>query len=330
LTAPDTRAQLPAALSELGLVLSPQACGQLLGHLDLIAKWNRVYNLTAVRDPAEMWTHHLLDSLAAVRPLAAYWAARRAAGLLQDASAQPQPWARVEAQAQAQAQLPPYTQHTQGPPHEGLHILDVGSGAGLPGVTLAIALPQALAAASGRSDAAPYGAQGAVPGEVPAGDVLGDAPGDAPVDAPGGAPGPIPGPVPQAASRLGPAAPPPGAGIRVTCVDTVAKKAGFIRQVGVELGLGWLEAVHGRIESLKPLQADVITCRAFASLSDIVSLTRVHLAPGGVWMALKGVVPTDEIKALPPDIDVFHVEPLHVPHLNAQRCLVWMRPRPQR
>ncbi|MFM8511696.1 MAG: hypothetical protein ACKOCU_15495 [Betaproteobacteria bacterium] len=42
MTALDTRAQLPAALSELGLALGPQACGQLLGHLDLIAKWNRV------------------------------------------------------------------------------------------------------------------------------------------------------------------------------------------------------------------------------------------------------------------------------------------------
>lgn len=254
MTALDTRAQLPAALSELGLALSPQACGQLLGHLDLIAKWNRVYNLTAVRDPAEMWTHHLLDSLAAVPPLAAYWAAGgaapRAAMRPEDVQAQPLCW--------------------------GPHILDVGSGAGLPGVTLAIALPQALAA-----------------------------------------------------SGLRPGVPPAGAGVRVTCVDTVAKKAGFIRQVAAELGLGCLQAVHGRIESLKPLQADVITCRAFASLSDIVSLTRVHLAPGGVWMALKGVVPTDEMKALPPDIDVFHVEPLQVPHLSAQRCLVWMRPRPQ-
>lgn len=282
MTAPDIRAQLPAALSELGLALSPQACGQLLGHLDLIAKWNRVYNLTAVRDPAEMWTHHLLDSLAAVPPLAAYWGNRRAAMRPEDPRAQS--------------------------PYGGPHILDVGSGAGLPGVTLAIALPQALAAAVGRADAAPHDLPRAVPGDVP---------------------GAMPGAMPKAASALGPGVPPAGAGVRVTCVDTVAKKAGFIRQVAAELGLGWLQAVHGRIESLKPLQADVITCRAFASLSDIVSLTRLHLAPGGVWMALKGVVPTDEIKALPPDIDVFHVEPLQVPHLSAQRCLVWMRPRPR-
>lgn len=282
MTVLDTRAQLPAALSELGLALSPQACGQLLGHLDLIAKWNRVYNLTAVRDPAEMWTHHLLDSLAAVAPLAAYWANRCAAMRPEDP--------RVQS------------------PYGGPHILDVGSGAGLPGVTLAIALPQALAATVGRADAAPHDLPRAVAGDVPEA---------------------MPGAMPKAASALGPGVPPAGAGVRVTCVDTVAKKAGFIRQVAAELGLGGLQAVHGRIESLKPLQADVITCRAFASLSDIVSLTRLHLAPGGVWMALKGVVPTDEIKALPSDIDVFHVEPLQVPHLSAQRCLVWMRPRPQ-
>jgi 16S rRNA (guanine527-N7)-methyltransferase len=45
-------------------------------------------------------------------------------------------------------------------------------------------------------------------------------------------------------------------------------------------------------------------------------------------MALKGVTPTEEIAALPPGIDVFHVEPLQVPGLDAQRCLVWMRPTP--
>lgn len=244
----DARARLPAALSELGLVLCPLVCERLLGHLDLIAKWNRVYNLTALRDPAEMWTHHLLDSLAAVRPLAAY------------SVRHPSPPTPEGAPIQA----------------AGLHILDVGSGAGLPGVTLAIALPEVLGAAG--------------------------------VDPSGAWPQPL---------------------VRVTCVDAVAKKAGFIRQVAAELGLSQLQALHGRIESLKLAPANVITCRAFASLADIVRLTRSHLAPGGVWMALKGVVPADEVAALPADIEVFHVEPLQVPQLNAQRCLVWMRPQPQ-
>jgi len=250
LSAFDPRAQLPGALDALGLALSARAQDQLLAHLSLIGKWGRVYNLTALRDPAEMFTHHLLDSLAAVRPLAAHLTAR---GAPHPAVAQPAPSAGATA---------------------GCHVLDVGSGAGLPGVTLAIALGEVLAGMDSPS------ARGLKP--VP---------------------------------------------VRVTCVDAVAKKAGFIRQVAAELGLSPLQAVHGRIESLKMVPADVITCRAFASLSDIVGLTQAHLAPGGVWMALKGVTPQDEIADLPAAVEVFHVEPLQVPHLDAQRCLVWMRRR---
>ena len=76
------------------------------------------------------------------------------------------------------------------------------------------------------------------------------------------------------------------------------------------------------------LPFDVITSRAFASLADFVSLTRGWLAPGGVWMAMKGRRPDDEIGALPADVEVFHVEPLTVPGLAAERCLVWMRAKP--
>lgn len=243
------------------------ACDRLLAHLGLIAKWNKVYNLTAVRNPAEMVTHHLLDSLAAVRPLA---------GLLGGPS--------VPGPANGGA-----ARSMQGAPaarQGGFHVLDVGSGAGLPGVTLAIALPETLENLGALAQLRSAGAADGSCTESPA-------------------------------------------HVRVTCVDAVAKKAGFIRQVAAELGLSTLQAVHGRIESLAIAPANVITCRAFASLSDTVRLTSRHLAPGGVWMALKGVVPTEEMAALPADIEVFHVEPLRVPHLDAQRCLVWMRCRHQ-
>jgi hypothetical protein len=56
-----------------------------------------------------------------------------------------------------------------------------------------------------------------------------------------------------------------------------------------------------------------------------LDFTRQHLAPGAVWLAMKGQHPADEIAALPADVDVFHVEPLLVPGLAAQRCIVWMR-----
>jgi len=88
-----------------------------------------------------------------------------------------------------------------------------------------------------------------------------------------------------------------------------------------------LRAEHSRVERLKTPPFDVVASRAFASLADFTSLTRQHLAPGGVWMAMKGRVPDEEISALPPEVEVFHVEHLTVPGLDAQRCLVWMRPR---
>ena len=112
---------------------------------------------------------------------------------------------------------------------------------------------------------------------------------------------------------------------KVTCVDTVGKKAAFIRQAGAELGLRNLQAEHARVEALRAERFDLITSRAFASLGDFVHLTRQLLAPGGVWVAMKGRQPQEEVAALPADIDVFHVEPLNVPGLNAERCLIWMR-----
>lgn len=116
--------------------------------------------------------------------------------------------------------------------------------------------------------------------------------------------------------------------LEVTCVDTVGKKAAFIRQVGVELGLRNLHAEHSRVEALRGAPVDVVSSRAFASLADFTRLTRQHLVKAtGLWMAMKGKRPDDEIAALPNDVDVFHVEPLTVPGLDADRCLIWMRPR---
>jgi len=204
---------LSAGIRALGLNLSAEQQQRLLDYMALIQKWTKVYNLTAVRDPAEMLTHHLLDSLTAIAPL---------------------------------------TRHTQGQP---LRVLDVGSGGGLPGVVLAICMPE----------------------------------------------------------------------LNVTCVDTVAKKAAFIQQVAVSLKLPNLRGLHARVESLtEPYQ--VICSRAFASLPDFVTWSRSALADGGVWMAMKGKHPQDEIDALPEDVKVFHVEPLTVPGLDVERCMVWMRP----
>ena len=182
----------------------------MLAYQTQLAKWTKVYNLTAVREPAEMMTHHLLDSLAVIAPL---------------------------------------QQHmSQGT------LLDVGSGAGLPGVVIAICCPT----------------------------------------------------------------------IAVTCVDTVAKKATFIKQAALELKLPNLAGLQARVENINQ-PFDVICSRAFASLIDFTQWSTNALAPAGMWMAMKGKHPTDELAALPTSIDVFHVEQLRVPGLQAERCLVWMR-----
>ena len=127
--------------------------------------------------------------------------------------------------------------------------------------------------------------------------------------------------------------------IQVTCVDTVGKKAAFIQQAAASLKLPNLRGVHARVESLTAEEGggfDVIGSRAFASLVDFVSWSRPALKPGAVWMAMKGKHPTEELAALAArsasqaeaGVDVFHVEQLHVPGLDAERCMVWMRPAP--
>lgn len=116
-------------------------------------------------------------------------------------------------------------------------------------------------------------------------------------------------------------------GVHVCCADAVAKKVAFLRQVAGELRLDNLHPVHGRVESLRLPPFDLVSSRAFASLADFVRWTGALRAPQGVWMAMKGRRPDDEIGALPAEVEVFHVEPLSVPGLGAERCLVWMRPR---
>ena len=207
-------APLREGVQALGLTPSDATQQQLLAFMALIQKWTQVYNLTAVRDPQDMLTHHLLDSLSALTP-----------------------WLR----------------HTGGQP---IHLLDVGSGGGLPGVVLAICRPE----------------------------------------------------------------------IQVTCVDTVGKKAAFIQQVAVTLRLPNLRGLHARVESVQE-RYDVVCSRAFASLKDFTQWSQSALAEGGVWMAMKGKMPSDEMAQLPPEVEVFHVEPLTVPGLDAERCMLWLRLR---
>jgi 16S rRNA (guanine527-N7)-methyltransferase len=68
-----------------------------------------------------------------------------------------------------------------------------------------------------------------------------------------------------------------------------------------------------------------VTSRAFASLADFHRLDRELAAPGGIWLAMKGKLPLEEIAELPAGFQAFHVERLEVPGMDAERCLVWIR-----
>lgn len=216
-------ARIPSVLEAVGLNATSAQQQALAAYMALLQRWNATYNLTALRSPEDMLSHHLADCLVVVRPLLAHL------GLdVAEAQATPARW----------------------------KLLDVGSGGGLPGVVLAILCPA----------------------------------------------------------------------IAVTCVDTVGKKAAFIRQVALELGLPNLRAEHARVEQLKGA-FDVVASRAFASLVDFTAWTRQLLAPDtGVWMAMKGRSPDEELQALPRTVRLRHVETLAVPGLDAERCLLWLAP----
>lgn len=213
------RQQLEQGAAQLGLHLSVEQFDKLMAFLDLLQKWNKVYNLTSVRDPQEMVSLHMLDSLAAVPALQRHVASLgKAAG-------------------------------------ERTRQLDVGSGGGLPGVVFAICCPE----------------------------------------------------------------------VDIDCVDTVAKKAAFLQQAAVSLKLPNLKGIHARVETLKG-PYEVVSCRAFASLIDFTTWSRRAIADNGIWFAMKGKHPQDEIDALGKGVQVFHVEPLQVPGLDAERCIVWAKP----
>ena len=201
----STADQLKRGLIALGLTLDRDTQQRLLDYIALIEKWNRAYNLTAIREPEKMVSHHLLDSLA----VAPHLHARR--------------------------------------------LLDVGSGAGLPGIPLALAYP----------------------------------------------------------------------GTHVTLLDSNHKKAAFLKQAVMELKLKNAEVCSERVESWQAQSKfDVIISRAFSDMGEFVRITRHLLAPDGIFAAMKGLHPYEEIDKLPPGCKVQQVLPLAIPGLDGARHLV--------
>jgi 16S rRNA (guanine527-N7)-methyltransferase len=216
-------AKLEAGLLAMRLQVSADRQAKLVAYLLLIDKWNKVHNLTAIRDPLEMVSLHLLDSLSV---------------------------------------LP----HVQALSANSL--LDVGAGAGLPSIPLAICLPE----------------------------------------------------------------------LQVTAIDSVQKKASFMRQVKGELALANFHVASGRVEALRReavnagLGFDLIVSRAFSELALFVKLSKHLLAKTGLWLAMKGVLPEQELakqqyKDLadgPDGVTLVKIEVLKVAGLDAERHLVFL------
>lgn len=201
---------LAQGLAELGLQIATEASQQLIKYVDLLAKWNQIYNLTAIRAPEQMIYQHVLDSLAVLPHL----------------------------------------------PSTSQRILDVGSGGGMPGMLWAIVRPD----------------------------------------------------------------------WSIVLLDSNQKKTAFLRQAVIELNLVNVEVVTSRVEVYQPpAKFDMITARAFSELALLVKLTRHLLDQDGHYVALKGIVPHEEIAALPADVVVENIIVLQVPQLKAQRHLVKMR-----
>lgn len=198
--------KLSQGLAELGIDLDVATQQKLLDYLALLEKWNKVHNLTAVRDPSDMVTLHLLDSLSVL-------------------------------------------------PHiKSGCLLDVGSGAGLPGIPLSIVRPD----------------------------------------------------------------------LQVTVMDSSHKKASFMRQAKATLGIPNLEVVCGRVEEFHPEHKfTMVISRAFSDLAEFMRLTAHLCDEGGVWLAMKGVYPFDELAQIKGPTS--EVVPLRVPGLEAQRHLVFLK-----
>ena len=201
---------LTKGLKKVGYEVSEQQLDLLMRYLAMFIKWNKAYNLSAIRNPADMVVLHLLDSLVIA------------------------------------------------PHFKGSNVLDVGTGGGLPGIPLAILFPDT----------------------------------------------------------------------QFTLLDSAGKKIRFLFQVANELGLGNVEVQNVRVEKFDPVDKfDVIISRAFASVEDFVTGSKHLLADGGAFWSMKGQNPVDELSRIEKHYIVASFQPLSVPGLDAERCLIKLQPK---
>ena len=203
---------LPAAVTKLGLTLSDDQIEALHAYCELLRKWNKAYNLISATDLAQLYSRHLIDSLA----------------------------------------IAPFL--------DGNKILDVGTGAGLPGIPLAIAAPDK----------------------------------------------------------------------EFLLLDSNGKKTRFLFQAKQALGLDKVEIENCRVEHYQSqAQIDIVTCRAFAPIPEIIRLTEHLFHPGTVLLAMKGRYPEEELQTLPDHFELTASHRLEVPGQESERHLLLIRMQAQ-
>jgi 16S rRNA (guanine527-N7)-methyltransferase len=212
----ELRAQLLRGAIEMSVTLNESQIEKLLAYVREFEKWNKAYNLSAVRDIRQMVARHLLDSLSVV------------------------PWFNGDKKFSA------------------TRVIDVGTGGGLPGIPLAIMFPER----------------------------------------------------------------------QFTLLDSNGKKTRFLFHVKTLLGLTNVTVENRRVEEFQPAQKfNAVVSRAFASLQDMTEGCAHLLEEGGIFLAMKGLFPQDELAPIADKIDLIESVKLLVAETDGERHLLILQPK---